>query len=604
MAIPQTFIQELIARVDIVDIVGRYVQLKKSGANFSGLCPFHQEKTPSFTVSPSKQFYHCFGCGQHGNAIGFLMEHTGAGFVEAVHELAQEYGLQVPDDGMNAADRKQAAQQRQQKQSLTDILDKTAKHYQTTLKNSPEAIAYLKKRDITGLSARNYALGWAASGWRTLAGVFADYADPLLEQAGLVVRPEPQSDKRYDRFRGRLMFPIRSIKGETIGFGGRILGDGQPKYLNSPETALFHKGRELYGLYEARQAIQTQGYVLIVEGYMDVICLAQHGLQNTVATLGTACTEEHLQKLFRFTDEAVFSFDGDRAGQNAAEKALQTALPLARDQRSIKFLFLPPEHDPDSFVRSQGADALQQAVQDALPLSRFLLQSAAHQCDLQTAEGRSRFAANAHSLWARLPAGMMATQLLAEIAQQAQIGTRELQQLWGLAQDQGTKKRRVDHKNFQTSRQNLKKTRPLRIQMQHYRHLRADRALQILLSNADSWLSLSPADQQLFCEMAPPHGPLFVWLDGQIQEHGSQSWAALREALRGLEHEDYALQALARQDADIVADPRELVAILQHERPAHLKKRMDAALQSQDTETYRRLMKELALMRMKSHDTD
>nr|WP_308645883.1 DNA primase [Ottowia beijingensis] len=432
MAIPQHFIQELLARADVVEIVGRYVQLKKTGANFSGLCPFHSEKSPSFTVSPSKQFYHCFGCGKNGNAIGFLMDHTGAGFVEVVHELAQQYGMQVPEDDRSPAERARAAQETEKRHTLTDVLSRAGEAYKRHLKDSPRAIDYLKKRGLSGAVARDFGLGYAPEGWRTLASVFPDYTDPLLAESGLVIVGEDDADKRYDRFRDRIMFPIRSVKGEVIGFGGRVLGDEKPKYLNSPETPVFHKGRELYGLFEARAALRDYGYALVTEGYMDVVALAQLGFGNAVATLGTACTPEHVHKLFRFTEQIVFSFDGDAAGRRAARKALEAALPLATDTRSVKFLFLPPEHDPDSFIRAEGSDAFADAVKGAVPLSRFLLEAAAEDCDMETAEGRSHFAANARPLWQLLPPGTLAQQLLGEIAAQVQIGVHELEQLWDI----------------------------------------------------------------------------------------------------------------------------------------------------------------------------
>ena len=335
MTIPQSFIQELLARVDVVDIVGRYVPLKKGGANFMGLCPFHGEKSPSFSVSPAKQFYHCFGCGKNGNSISFLMEHTGMGFVEAVHDLAQQTGLQVPEDDLSPQQKEQAAAQRQKQATLTDVLEHAAQAYRRLLRGAQRPIAYLRERGVSGEVARAYGVGYAPEGWRNLASVFAQYDDPLLEESGLVITHADDGGKRYDRFRDRVMFPIRNVKGECIGFGGRVLGDDKPKYLNSPETPVFHKGRELYGLFEARTAIREQGYVLVTEGYMDVLALAQRGFANTVATLGTACTPEHVAKLFRFTDTVVFSFDGDTAGQRAAHKALEGALPYATDTRSI-----------------------------------------------------------------------------------------------------------------------------------------------------------------------------------------------------------------------------------------------------------------------------
>ncbi|HEY0200615.1 MAG TPA: DNA primase, partial [Burkholderiaceae bacterium] len=432
MAIPQSFIQELVARTDVVEVVGRYVQLKKSGASFMGLCPFHSEKSPSFSVSPSRQTYHCFGCGAHGNAIGFLMEHAGLGFVEAVKDLAQQTGLQVPEDDVSPQERERAAQQRQKQATLNEVLDKAAAAYYQHLKASHKAQDYLKGRGLTGEIAKHFGLGYAPEGWRTLASSFPDYDDPLLVESGLVIVHE-EDGKRYDRFRDRVMFPIRSVKGECIGFGGRVFGDEKPKYLNSPETPVFSKGRELYGLFEARAALREHGYALVTEGYMDVVALAQLGFANAVATLGTACTPEHVQKLFRFTDSIVFSFDGDGAGRRAARKAIDSALPYATDTRTVKFLFLPPEHDPDSFIRAHGSEAFARCVGEAVPLSRFLLDAAAEDCDLGTAEGRARMVSNARPLWSALPDGALARQLLAEIAAMAQLGTHELSALWGLA---------------------------------------------------------------------------------------------------------------------------------------------------------------------------
>ena len=381
VTIPQTFIQELLARADVVEIVGRYVQLKKGGANFMGLCPFHGEKSPSFSVSPTKQFYHCFGCGKNGNAISFLIDHAGMTFVEAVKDLAQQYGMQVPEDDASPQDRARAAEQREKQATLTDVLEKAGDAYRKHLRTSPRAIDYLKGRGLSGEIAKQFGLGYAPEGWRTLASVFPNYDDPLLAESGLVIVNE-EDDKRYDRFRDRIMFPIRNVKGECIGFGGRVLGDEKPKYLNSPETPVFHKGRELYGLYEARHALRDAGYVLVTEGYMDVVALAQLGFPNAVATLGTACTPEHVQKLFRFTDSVVFSFDGDAAGRRAARKALDGALPHASDVRSVKFLFLPAEHDPDSFIREFGNEAFARYVSEAVPLSRFLIEAAGEGCDL------------------------------------------------------------------------------------------------------------------------------------------------------------------------------------------------------------------------------
>jgi DNA primase len=433
MSIPQTFIQELVARVDVVEIVGRYVQLKKGGANFMGLCPFHGEKSPSFSVSPTKQFYHCFGCGKNGNAISFLMEHAGMTFVEAVKDLAQQYGMQVPEDDASPQDRARAAEQRQKQTTLNDVLEKAAEAYRKHLKDAPRAITYFKGRGLSGEVAKHFGLGYAPEGWRSLSSVFPNYDEPLLVESGLVIlnKDDPTGEeKRYDRFRDRVMFPIRNVKGDCIGFGGRVLGDDKPKYLNSPETPVFSKGRELYGLFEARQALRDMGYALVTEGYMDVVALAQLGFPNTVATLGTACTAEHVQKLFRFTDAVVFSFDGDTAGQRAARKALEGALPYATDVRSVKFLFLPTEHDPDSFIRTFGKEAFARYVSEAVPLSRFLIDVAREACDLTTAEGRAHLASNAKPLWMQLPDGALKRQLLSEIADLVQLDNRELTDIW------------------------------------------------------------------------------------------------------------------------------------------------------------------------------
>src|SRR5450755_2474840 len=362
MVIPAGFVQELLTRVDIVEVVGRSVELKRAGSTHKGLCPFHAEKSPSFTVSASRQTYHCFGCGAHGNAIGFLMEHQGMGFVDAVRDLARQAGLNVPEDSSTPAEREQAAAQKKRQATLAEVLARAGEHYRRQLKGNDRAIAYLKGRGLSGEIAARFGLGYAPEGWRSLASAFASYDDPLLEESGLVIaQPQdaegpqgetPTPQKRYDRFRDRIMFPIRSVQGEVIGFGGRVLDRGEPKYLNSPETPVFSKGRELYGLFEARTAIRQRGHALVVEGYMDVVALAQAGFENAVATLGTACTAEHVQKLVRFTDSVVFSFDGDAAGRRAAGRALEASLPHATDTRTVRFLYLPSDHDPDSYVRA------------------------------------------------------------------------------------------------------------------------------------------------------------------------------------------------------------------------------------------------------------
>lgn len=540
MAIPQSFVQELLARVDVVEIVGRYVQLKKGGANFMGLCPFHGEKSPSFSVSPAKQFYHCFGCGKNGNAIGFLMDHAGMGFVEAVTDLAQQYGMQVPQDDASPRDRELAQQQREKQQTLTSVLEKAGEAYRKCLKDSTVAIDYLKGRGLSGEIARQFGLGYAPEGWRTLAGVFPQYDDPLLVESGMVILHDAETgseEKRYDRFRDRVMFPIRNVKGECIGFGGRVLGDGTPKYLNSPETPVFSKGRELYGLFEARTALRSQGYALVTEGYMDVVALAQLGFPNAVATLGTACTNDHVQKLFRFTDSVVFSFDGDAAGRRAARKALDAAIPFATDTRTIKFLFLPAEHDPDSFVRANGAEAFARYVSEATPLSRFMVDVAREGCDLNAAEGRARLSSNAKQLWSMLPDGALKMQQLVEFANLAQLSSRELASLWGAPQAgaQSAVRGRPSSQRQRTGSA-LRRTQPGN---------RADHAARILLAHANLWGTLTSEDQHLLGSLPAPHGDLFVWLEGQWHESGAQAWDQLSQALEGHMSQALALQLMA-----------------------------------------------------------
>jgi len=433
--IPQSFIQDLLNRVDIVDVVAPYVPtLKKGGANWMGLCPFHGEKSPSFTVSPAKQFYHCFGCGKNGTAIGFLMEYSGLGFVDAIKSLAQNAGMTVPEDD-HALPPAQRAEQQAKSMALSDVLTQAYQHYRNQLRASQPAIEYLKNRGLTGEVAAKFGLGYAPDGWDGLRAVFPNYEEHALVESGLIIDrdgEEGNSRKRYDRFRNRIIFPIRNTKGQTIGFGGRVLGAGEPKYLNSPETPLFHKGSELYGLFEARQAIREAGYVLVTEGYMDVVALAQLGFPQAVATLGTACTPIHVQKLLRQSDQVIFSFDGDKAGRRAARRALEASLPHAADNKSIKFLFLPSEHDPDSYVREFGSNGFKKMVDDAMPLSQFLLQEVAEENDLNTAEGRARMQFDAKPLLQAMPASALRLQLVRGLAQLAQTTPTEMETMLAL----------------------------------------------------------------------------------------------------------------------------------------------------------------------------
>ncbi len=421
--IPQGFIQDLLARVDIVDVVGRHVQLKKGGQNFLGLCPFHNEKSPSFTVSPTKQFFHCFGCGAHGSAIGFLMEHRGLGFLEVVRELAQQVGMTVPE--ASAA----AAQVTGRIQALSEVLQRAADFYRRQLKGSDVAIRYLKSRGVAGATAARFAVGFSADEWKALAAVFEDYADPQLVEAGLVIDNE---GRRYDRFRGRVMFPIRNRRGAVIGFGARALDGAEPKYLNSPETPLFHKGRELYGLFEGQEAIRRKGRVVVCEGYLDVIQLSQAGIEESVAALGTAVTSHHVTELLRLADHVIFAFDGDTAGRKAARRALEAALPVLSDTRRIDFVLLPEGEDPDSLIKAHGAEAFGAEIERALPLSRWFVRSLAEGKDLRTAEGRAALLAEAKPLVGLMPAGALRLQLLRELAEVARSAPAEVESLFGL----------------------------------------------------------------------------------------------------------------------------------------------------------------------------
>lgn len=521
--IPPGFIQELLSRVDIAEVVGRHVELKRSGSSLVGLCPFHAERSPSFNVIPSKQFYHCFGCGASGDAIRFLTEHQGLSFVEAVRDLAGQTGLTVPEEQVSAEERVKREKLRERRLSIGELLDRAAEFYKAQLKGSGKAIAYLKGRGLTGQVAARYGLGYAPPGWKSLAGVFPQYDDPLLEEAGLVRRREENADERYDWFRDRVMFPIRGVDGQVIGFGGRVLDDSKPKYMNSPETPVFSKGRELYGLFEARQALRERGFVLVVEGYMDVVALAQHGWANAVATLGTACTADHVQKLFRFTDAVVFSFDGDAAGRRAAARALEAALPHATDLRTVKFLFLPPEHDPDSFVRELGSAAFEQALAQAVPLSRQLVEQAAEDCDLASAEGRARMLAQARPLWQALPEGALKPQVLADLARLGQIEQPELHGLWGLraAPAPPARERQGPLKLFRRGTIRVPPAGP------------ADIAVRLLLQHADWWERLTGDDHDMLHELGDTHGEVVRWLERQTEEHGPLPWAALNEAMAG-----------------------------------------------------------------------
>jgi DNA primase len=432
--IPSSFIQDLLHRVDIVDVIDRHVKLKRAGANYAACCPFHNEKTPSFTVSPSKQFYHCFGCGAHGTAIGFVMEYSGLGFVDAVKQLAQGAGMQVPDVRTEAGQRRAEAGE-----DLHGVLLTAAQYYRARLKDAPHAIDYLRKRGMSGEVAKRFGVGYAPEGWQNLAAAFPDYSVKALVTAGLVKTSE--EGRRYDVFRDRIMFPIVDVRGDVVGFGGRVLDAGgqdadgssgaqavrgSPKYLNSPETPIFEKGRELYGLYQARRAIREAGRVVVVEGYMDVVALAQHGVEYAVATLGTATTPLHVQKLLRQADEVVFCFDGDDAGQRAAWRALENSLAQLADGKQASFLFLPQGEDPDTYVRRQGKAGFERLLAEAVPLSAFLLRELAGRVDLSSHEGRARLLQEARPLVRQITAPLLSLMLRKRLAELAGVTQSEL----------------------------------------------------------------------------------------------------------------------------------------------------------------------------------
>ncbi|MFT5720646.1 MAG: DNA primase [Motiliproteus sp.] len=405
--IPQDFIDDLLHRTDIVDVVEERVQLKRTGRNYSGLCPFHKEKSPSFSVNPEKQFFYCFGCGAGGNALGFIMEHDRLEFREAMETLAKRHGLEIP---AQANDNSQLDKQRQRSYEL---LQRANDFYQEQLRNHPErdkAVNYLKQRGLSGTIAKQFGLGYAPPGWDNLLKKIGNEHQNALDEAGLVVQ-KPDEKKCYDRFRDRIMFPIVDMRGRVIAFGGRVLTDEKPKYLNSPETHTFKKHEELYGLYQARQSNRELNRVLIVEGYMDVVALAQFGISNAVATLGTATSEHHLKRLFKLMPEVVFCFDGDNAGRKAALRALDNALPLMEDGRQARFLFLPDGEDPDSMVRNEGAEAFKQRIESSLPLSEFLFESLSQGIDLSSGEGRARLSALAVPQINKIP-GQVLQQLM------------------------------------------------------------------------------------------------------------------------------------------------------------------------------------------------
>jgi DNA primase len=429
--IPQSFIDDLTARADIIELIGSRVELKKAGREYRACCPFHNEKTPSFWVSPQKQFYHCFGCGAHGTALGFLMEYDKLSFPEAIEELAGRLGLDVPREaGSNQPDNTGSTQ------PLYDTNLKAAKFFAGVLPADNRAKEYARKRGLTRETIEKFMIGFAPNSWNELLKKFGstDADKKMLLECGLVIERERTDsrtlDRYYDRFRDRLMFPIRDSRGRVLAFGGRIIDQGEPKYLNSPETLLFHKGRELYGMYEVRQARSTLRRLMVVEGYMDVARLHQAGVNYAVATLGTATTPEHLRRIFKLVNEVVFCFDGDKAGRAAAWRALNNALPEAREGRQIRFLFLPEGHDPDSLVGEEGREAFEKRLDGSLPLSEYLATALAEQADLSHADGRAQYAELARPLVTKVAPGVYRDLLIDRLAESIKLSSARLNQLW------------------------------------------------------------------------------------------------------------------------------------------------------------------------------
>jgi len=433
--IPQSFIDELIARADIVEIIGLRVPLKKAGREYKACCPFHGEKTPSFWVSPEKQFYHCFGCGAHGTVLRFLMEHDRMAFPEAVEELAQRLGLEVPHEGGGSASNTKRADE-----PLYELMGRVAAFYSETLARDVRARQYLERRGLERATIEHFGIGYAPNSWNEVLRRFGgtEAERKTLAELGLIIERERgqarEGEHHYDRFRDRVMFPIRDVRGRVIAFGGRIIEQGEPKYLNSPETALFHKGRELYALYETRRARSNLKRLLIVEGYMDAVRLHQAGINYAVATLGTATTPEHFKRIFRLVNEVVFAFDGDKAGRAAAWRALQHALPEAREGREIRFLFLPEGHDPDTLVGEEGREAFEKRLETSTPLSEYLIAELKSQTpELWHADGRARFSALAQPLLARLSEGVYRELVLKQFAAALGIARERLEELMDLS---------------------------------------------------------------------------------------------------------------------------------------------------------------------------
>jgi DNA primase len=561
--IPQDFIDDLIARADIIEVVGRRVQLKKAGREFKACCPFHDEKTPSFTVSPGKGFYHCFGCGAHGTAIGFLMDFDHMSFVDAIESLAGTMGVEVPRDESDRPARRY--------DELFSLTESVEKYWQSQLREHPVAVEYLKQRGIDGETARRFGIGFAPDGWSHVLDKFGKTpeATERLLATGLIIRKD--NGKHYDRFRERIMFPIRDQRGRCIGFGGRSIGDGEPKYLNSPETVLFHKGRELYGLFEARQALRHIDRLVVVEGYMDVIALARNGIDFATATLGTATTDEHLNRLFRLTENVVFCFDGDRAGKAAAWRALENALPQIREGRQIRFVFLPDGQDPDSYVNEFGAAAFVKAVDEGVALSDFLIGELSSQVDMETVDGKARLAELAKPLVNSIPPGVYRELLVGSLAAAVGLSSAKLGKMIEQSRDAARNSSRIEQSGRPANgRASMKSGRPSVVR----------RAITLLLNHPQAGDKL---DIEKLAGVSRPGTSLLQELIETVQSEPNITTAGLLERWRHDEEGRHLgkLAAVEMPDEEEFDPGEELTACLEQLALAGRRERIDILIEKQ-----------------------
>jgi DNA primase len=565
--IPKQFIDDLLTRIDIVEVIDERVPLKKAGKDYKACCPFHDEKTPSFTVSADKQFYHCFGCGAHGTAIGFLMEYEHLSFPEAVEDLARRAGLEVPHEGgARAAPQPDSA-------NLVELLREAARYYCSQLRDHPQAgmaVDYLKRRGITGEVAKDFELGFAPDGWDNLVRALGkdDAAREAMVIAGLAVKKE--GGGFYDRFRARVMFPIHDHRGRIVGFGGRVIDKGEPKYLNSPETPLFHKGRELYGLFRAREAIKDENRVLVVEGYMDVVALAQFGVNFAVATLGTATTREHLERLYRHAPEVVFCFDGDRAGREAAWRALENALPVLHEGRQASFLFLPEGEDPDTLVRKEGAEAYVARTRAAMPLPDYLFQTLSAQVDLGRLDGRARLVELARPHLSKLAPGVLQQMMIQRLAE---LSRMDSQKLTTLMKSQGPVPGAMAGGSVRKYAGNRKEP-PSTVRL----------AIALLLQNP----KLAPAAPMPgeLDDLDLPGVDLFLQITAVMQSSPELNTAALLEHFRGTEAEQTLLRLTAWQHPALESPDlsAEFQGVVDKLRKDAVKRRTERLLQKEQAE--------------------